>query len=285
MRANESNEIIEFNVGGSFYTSSRTTLTSYPDSMLGRLVSGSLPSATDAKAKIFIDRDGPLFRYILNFLRDKRLNLPDNFSEYAQLRQEADFYQIEPIIQYLDSLYSRKLNKTNLLSSSLTSLNSISSETSVKGDLASFKGFYFTIVSKLYQGTLESLTGCIRVLNTFTSFDPNSKRFMNNLLNPASAPTPGSSSPPIHLPSIPQLDRFICECKFHNEEKIVCVKPCGLNGGDPNIVNICQAIVRLAKKYGITTGYWEDMFYCKFNFKNFQINFRIQIYFLNLSGT
>lgn len=271
MRANESNEIIEFNVGGSFYTSSRTTITSYPDSMLCRLVSGSLPSATDNKSKIFIDRDGPLFRYILNYLRDKRLNLPDNFSEYAQLRQEADFYQIEPIIQYLDSLFGKKL-KNNTLSSSLTSLNSTASETNIKSDITSPKGFYFTIVSKLNQGTLESLTGSIRILNTFTNFDSNSKRFMNNLLNSGSGAantSSGSASPPIQLPSLVQLDRFVCECKFHNEEKIVCIKPCGLVGGDPNIVNICQSVVRLAKKYGITTGYWEDMFYCKLIIKVF----------------
>ena len=102
MRPNDSNEIIEFNVGGSTYTTTKTTITSYPESMLCRMISGSIPTATDIKQRIFIDRDGPLFRYILNFLRDKRLNLPENFTEYAQLRQEADFYRIEPIINHLD---------------------------------------------------------------------------------------------------------------------------------------------------------------------------------------
>lgn len=257
MRTNESNEIIEFNVGGSYYTSSRTTITSYPDSMLCRLVNSSLASATDAQSKVFIDRDGPLFRYILNFLRDKHLNLPENFTEYAQLRQEADFYRIEPIIAYIDSLFNKKLNKNSMIGSSMTSLNSIASDMN-KPELSS-KGFYFTIVSKLYQGSLESLTGCIRILNTFTTLDANSKRFMNNLMNPAS----GSSSSANSLPTLSQLDKFVCECKFHQEEKIICVKPCGLTGGDPNIVTACQAVVRLAKKYGITTGYWEDMFYRK----------------------
>ncbi len=250
MRTNETNEIIEFNVGGSYYTSSRTTITSYPDSMLCRLVNSSLTSATDPQSKVFIDRDGPLFRYILNFLRDKHLNLPENFSEYAQLRQEADFYRIEPIIAYIDNLFSKNLNKNNVITSSMTSLNTITSE------LPS-KGFYFTIVSKLYQGSLESLTGCIRILNTFTSLDSNSKKFMNILMNPTSSGSSNSNS----LPSLSQLDKFVCECKFHQEEKIICVKPCGLNGGDPSIVAACQAVVRLAKKYGITTGYWEDMFY------------------------
>ena len=49
--------------------------------------------------------------------------------------------------------------------------------------------------------------------------------------------------------SINQLDKFVCECKFHQEEKLICIKPCGINGGDPNIVSICQYVVRLAKKY------------------------------------
>lgn len=30
---------------------------------------------------------------------------------------------------------------------------------------------------------------------------------------------------------------------------------------DPKLINCCQQINRLAKKYGITSGYWEDMFY------------------------
>ncbi len=51
-----------------------------------------------------------------------------------------------------------------------------------------------------------------------------------------------------------------------HEEKIICCKPCGLNVGsggqsDTSLVNLCQAIMRLAKRHGVTTGYWEDMFY------------------------
>ena len=101
---------------------------------------------------LLLDRDGHLFRYILNFLRDKCLNLPDNFSEYAQLRQEADFYQIEPIITYMDNIYNKKLFKNNI-NSSMLSLNSINSSDN-KSELPNVKGFYLTVVSKLYQGSL-----------------------------------------------------------------------------------------------------------------------------------
>lgn len=41
------------------------------------------------------------FSYILNFLRTAELTLPCDFKEAKLLRKEADFYQIEPLIQCL----------------------------------------------------------------------------------------------------------------------------------------------------------------------------------------
>lgn len=259
----DSNEIIELNVGGHSYTTSKTTIISYPDSMLARMVTGQLPSATDGKQRIFIDRDGPLFRHILNFLRDKRLNLPENFSEYAQLRQEADFYRIEPIINFLDTYYNNKLNLSckNSIHSSMTSLASLTNGNTSDLKDSGNKKLYFTIISKLYQGSLESLVGCIRILNSFSALDANSKRFMNCLMT-QSVPNSTANGTTQNLPALNIIDSFVCECKFMHEEKLICCKPCGLTGGtDTHFVNVCQAIVRLAKRYGITTGYWEDMFY------------------------
>ena len=86
--------IINLNVGGKFYTTSISTLTKYPDSMLGRMFGGDLPSAKDAQGNVVIDRDGELFRYVLTFLRSSKLILPENFNELALLKEEAEFYQI-----------------------------------------------------------------------------------------------------------------------------------------------------------------------------------------------
>ncbi|XP_072296109.1 BTB/POZ domain-containing protein KCTD6a isoform X2 [Eucyclogobius newberryi] len=69
--------------------------------MLGAMVRGDLPTVKDAQGNYFIDRDGTLFRYILNFLRTSELTLPCNFKETELLRKEADFYQIEPLLHYL----------------------------------------------------------------------------------------------------------------------------------------------------------------------------------------
>lgn len=101
--------IIDINIGGSVYTTSLASLTRFPDSMLGVMFNGRRPVAKDSRGNFFIDRDGPMFRYVLNFLRSSKLNLPDNFQEFDQLAEEADFYQIPRLI---DALNEIKLKRT-----------------------------------------------------------------------------------------------------------------------------------------------------------------------------
>ena len=95
------NSPVTLNVGGHLYTTTLSTLQRYPDSMLGAMFRGDFPTTKDSKGNYFIDRDGTLFRYILNFLRTSELTLPSDFSEKDLLRKEADFYQIEPLIDCL----------------------------------------------------------------------------------------------------------------------------------------------------------------------------------------
>ena len=63
-------KVITLNVGGTRYTTTLSTLTKYPDSMLGVMFSGrhDLPQQEDGS--YFIDRDGEVFKYILMYLRD-----------------------------------------------------------------------------------------------------------------------------------------------------------------------------------------------------------------------
>lgn len=92
-------EIIHLNVGGTIYTTTRSTLSRYPDSMLGAMFRGDIPSRLDLNGHYFIDRDGEIFKYVLNFLRSTKLSLPNDFKDYDLLLSEADFYQIRPLIE------------------------------------------------------------------------------------------------------------------------------------------------------------------------------------------
>lgn len=90
---------VSLNVGGEIYITTLDTLTHYRDSMLGAMFTGKIPVLRDNRGHVFIDRDGKMFRYILNYLRSNSLDLPDGFSEMALLRREADFFQIHPLLE------------------------------------------------------------------------------------------------------------------------------------------------------------------------------------------
>ncbi|XP_041986884.1 BTB/POZ domain-containing protein kctd15 [Aricia agestis] len=90
---------VHIDVGGVIYTSSLETLTAYPDSKLGKLFSGSIPIVLDAlKQHYFIDRDGKMFRHILNFLRNGKLLLPSNFKYLDLLMTEAKYFELHQMI-------------------------------------------------------------------------------------------------------------------------------------------------------------------------------------------
>ena len=92
------------NIGGFVYTTTLNTITRDPNSMLGIMFSGRQKVAKDSTGNYFIDRDGALFRYVLNFLRSWELCLPQTFDEFEQLSVEADFYQVGDLIKALQVL-------------------------------------------------------------------------------------------------------------------------------------------------------------------------------------
>ena len=67
----------------------------YPDSRLARLFNGSIPIVLDSlKQHYFIDRDGNMFRHILNFMRNSKLLIADDFSDLELLLEEAKYFEI-----------------------------------------------------------------------------------------------------------------------------------------------------------------------------------------------
>jgi len=94
-------------IGGHHYSSSIETLTNVPGSYLAQLFSGTIPEemmTTDGR--VFIDRNGRLFRYVLNCLRNPSryvLRLR-NRQDLDELREESQFYGLEDLL-FANSLF------------------------------------------------------------------------------------------------------------------------------------------------------------------------------------
>lgn len=120
---------VHIDVGGTIFTSSLETLTRYPDSRLSKLFNGTIPIVLDTlKQHYFIDRDGKLFRYILNFMRHGSLTLSEHFSELSALLEEARYFELTPLINAIeDRLNKRKTNENRSTKSekNFTSTNDV----------------------------------------------------------------------------------------------------------------------------------------------------------------
>ncbi|XP_033254523.1 BTB/POZ domain-containing protein kctd15-like isoform X1 [Drosophila miranda] len=107
---------VHIDVGGTIYTSSLETLTKYPESKLAKLFNGQIPIVLDSlKQHYFIDRDGGMFRHILNFMRNSRLLVAEDFPDLELLLEEARYYEVEPMIKQLESMRKDRVRNGNYL--------------------------------------------------------------------------------------------------------------------------------------------------------------------------
>ncbi|PIK41079.1 putative BTB/POZ domain-containing protein KCTD6-like isoform X2 [Apostichopus japonicus] len=98
---------VYLNVGGNLYTTTQAVLTRDNDSAIGKMFLGDPSKWTiDRNGNVFIDRDGSLFRYILNFLRDDQLIVPTKFAEFDLLLQEARVYEMKKLEEAILRLMS-----------------------------------------------------------------------------------------------------------------------------------------------------------------------------------
>lgn len=108
---NGDQRIVSLNVGGQEYSTLLSTLTKQPNSWLAKIfyplqnsvdfsLSVSLPKKSvvdlpkDSENRYFIDRDGYLFQFVLDFLRTDHVFLPENFDEVNRLKSEFEFYKL-----------------------------------------------------------------------------------------------------------------------------------------------------------------------------------------------
>ena len=106
---------IKLNVGGHLFTTSVQTLTKDPNSMLAAMFSGKFEMKPSEDGSFFIDRDGTHFRFILNYLRNGELILPEGATFLKELEAEAKFYQIQGILNELTPKIPKHFEESEIL--------------------------------------------------------------------------------------------------------------------------------------------------------------------------
>jgi hypothetical protein len=94
------NERVKLNVGGVMYETTLSTLRK-EESFLSALFCGRYEVMRDQGGSVFIDRDGAVFRHVLNYLRRGRLLIEEDDTLAKELLDEARFFQISSLVELL----------------------------------------------------------------------------------------------------------------------------------------------------------------------------------------
>jgi hypothetical protein len=155
------NAPVHIDVGGILYTSSLETLTKHSDSLISKMFNGSVPIVLDSlKQHYFIDRDGKLFRHVLNFMRTGHVSLPSNFDDYEGLFGEARFYELTEMVARLEAIAEarRKSTSEQLLQQSQPGGSARKFSKTLRFSPYSYSSSCGSSSSKLDQGHVSSST-------------------------------------------------------------------------------------------------------------------------------
>ncbi|KAI6647272.1 BTB/POZ domain-containing adapter for CUL3-mediated RhoA degradation protein 3-like [Oopsacas minuta] len=103
----KSHKYVKLNIGGMLYVTTLDTLTR-EDSMLRAMFSGRMNMDKDEEGWVLIDRDGKHFGFILNYLRNGEISLPESRQLCEEILTEAKYYLLDGLVERL-SLHCRKL--------------------------------------------------------------------------------------------------------------------------------------------------------------------------------
>ncbi|CAB4467013.1 hypothetical protein RhiirA5_462527 [Rhizophagus irregularis] len=141
MSSQNKDERIVLNIGGIKYETYRSTLTAYPDTLLGTMFQERNEELLKPnKNEYFFDRNGKAFHYIMEYYRTGKIfwleEENNNFITKQELRFELDFFQIS-------------YNLPNIYNISSSSPNSFLQRKS------------FPQINDLLKDFIESLKSCI----------------------------------------------------------------------------------------------------------------------------
>uniref|UniRef100_A0A1I7T5D3 BTB domain-containing protein n=1 Tax=Caenorhabditis tropicalis TaxID=1561998 RepID=A0A1I7T5D3_9PELO len=92
------NRIVKLNIGGTVFHTTVSTLTRF-DGFFKTLLETDVPVTKDDTGSIFVDRDPTYFRFILNFMRDGDVELPDSKKELKEIHIEAQYYLLKDLCE------------------------------------------------------------------------------------------------------------------------------------------------------------------------------------------
>lgn len=89
--------MVDLNVGGVHYTTSISTLRRQPNSFLDSMFSGRYELQRCPDGRVFIDRDGDIFSYVLAYLRDGTIpvGIETEVRLLRRLKQEFEFFSLD----------------------------------------------------------------------------------------------------------------------------------------------------------------------------------------------
>ena len=114
-------ELVKLNVGGKHYITTRSTLSGCGENfftqMLEHANSGKLTHETDEKGYIFIDRNGELFEYVLDYLRNGTLICTKKMKLRKRVEKELEFYGMRNSLDFakLREKIGKELDKSTLV--------------------------------------------------------------------------------------------------------------------------------------------------------------------------
>jgi len=106
---------VKLDVGGKIFSTSISTLTSQPNSMLGAMFSGRYNLEPDSDGTIFIDRNPTYFGYILDWLRTDKVPHLESFAAKVNVLEEAKYYALDKlIVQLEEEINDNKMHKSRI---------------------------------------------------------------------------------------------------------------------------------------------------------------------------